>query len=82
MEDKLITFAKYEMLHDAEFVKDVLVENGIRAMVVGEMLSNCNMYVVGARTDCVEVKIFAGDLEQANSVIEEYNAEHQNEQEQ
>ena len=74
MEDKLITFASYEMVHDAEFTKDVLVDNGIKAMVVGQMLPNADMYVTGAKLDCVEVKIFAGDLEKATQVIEEYQA--------
>lgn len=73
MGDKLITFASYKMPHDAEFTKDVLVENGIKAMVVGEMLSGAGMYVTGPKLNNVEVQIFAGDLEKAKQVVDEYH---------
>ena len=69
MDDKLVTLEKYEMLHEAEFTKDVLEENGIKAMVVGENLCHIAPYAAFANTAFVELQVFEGDLDSAKMIL-------------
>ena len=67
MDDKLVTLEKYEMLYEAEFTKDILEENGIKAMIVGETLRG-DLYRF-ANTAFIELKIFATDVDKAKQII-------------
>ena len=70
MDDKLVTLEGYEVLYEAEFTKDLMEENGIKAMVVGEMLGGAYPYTtLGAKRSVVEVKVFEGDLEKAKEIL-------------
>jgi hypothetical protein len=70
MDDKLVTLEGYEVLYEAEFTKDLMEENGIKAMVVGEMLGGAYPYTTfGVRRSVIEVKIFAGDLDKAKDIL-------------
>jgi hypothetical protein len=67
MDDKLVTLGEYSTIYDAEFTRDVLQENGVKAMVVGDSLKDI-MPVDGMVN--VQIKVFAGDLTKAASIIQ------------
>lgn len=67
MSDELVTIAEYEMVFDAEMAKDCLLDNGIKATVVGDDLIAISPAV--GKT-MVEVKVFAKDAEQAKTILE------------
>ena len=66
MDDKLVTLEKYETLYEAEFAKDVLEENGIKAMVVGD---NLQVIPYIDQTVVVEVKVLTDDLDKAKDIL-------------
>ena len=66
MDDKLVTLEKYDTLFEAEFAKDLLKENGIKAMVVGDSLKDIlpvdgMIYVL--------LKVFASDVDNAKNIL-------------
>ena len=67
MSDKLVTIAEFDMVFDAEMAKDCLLDNGIKATVVGDDLIAISPAV--GKT-MVEVQVFAEDVEQAKTVLE------------
>lgn len=73
MDDKLVTLARYKALYEAQFAKDVLLENGIKAIVVGGNLAGVPNIVLGATKRVIEVKVFAADIEKAATILEEQN---------
>ena len=66
MDDKLVTLGEYATIYDAEFTRDVLQENGVKAMVVGDSLKDI-MPVDGMIN--VQVKVFEGDLDNAKKIL-------------
>ncbi len=66
--DKLVTVAEYLELYDAEFAKNRLESEGIKAMVVGEKAQG--IYPIGGNTLCVQLKVFKSDIEQAKSILD------------
>lgn len=66
MDDKLVTLEQYDTLFEAEFAKDLLKENGIKAMVVGDSLKDIlpvdgMIYVL--------LKVFARDVDNAKNIL-------------
>ena len=66
MEDKLVTLGEYATIYDAEFTRDILEENGVKAMVVGDSLKDI-MPVDGMVN--VQLKVFEGDLDNAKNIL-------------
>jgi hypothetical protein len=66
--DKLVTIAEYLELYDAEFAKNRLESESIKAMVVGEKAQG--VYPFGGSTLYVQLKVFESDVEQAKSILE------------
>jgi len=68
MEDRLVTLKKFDTAFGAQFAKDVLEENGIKAIVVGE-----NLHVVPHLTvscmDSIELKVFECDVDKAKEIL-------------
>jgi len=70
MDDKLVTLEEFNALFEAEFAKSDLEANGIKAVVVGEMLGGAYPYTTfGARRSVVELKVFAADVDKAKEIL-------------
>ena len=72
MEDKLVTLKQCDTLFEAEFAKDLLLENNIKAMVVGDQLHNVSYL---SEATIVQVKVFECDLEKAKDILEQQTAD-------
>jgi hypothetical protein len=70
MDNKLVTLEKYDMLYEAEFAKSDLEANGIKVMVVGEMLRGAYpQNLCNARRAFIELKVFASDVDKAKEIL-------------
>ena len=69
MDDKLVTLEKYDIDFEAQFAKNALEENGIKAMVVGHNLPHISPYHSFADTAVIELKVFECDVDKAKEIL-------------
>ena len=72
MSDEFVTIAEFETAYQAEFAKDCLEQNDIKATVVGEDLVSMVTAMVPV---WFEVKVFEKDAERAKAVLEIHKAQ-------
>ena len=66
MEDELITIDTFETAFEANIAKDLLQDNDIKAVVVGEDLVSMLPPMPMIK---VELKVFAADVEKAKQIL-------------
>jgi hypothetical protein len=76
MTDRLITIAQFQDYIEAEMIKQLLIDNGIRAVVTGENASNIYSGMPALGGYC-NVEVFENQAQEARQILENRTTQQQ-----